>query len=209
MAKEIPAVTFRVLMPITSPSCGSHTRTHRKWKLGSAGGEIIRVSCGRLLWTSCYCYFTSRADCLYEIMYVSLCFVTVQTSLENALKHLGIMGKDSFTRFLFITHCLNTLRELFYVFNRLVVCRAVPCITTRADCLPLLTRLTSGPPELPYCKTTHWKKKLQKSVFVAGFTEVWWYMCLHVDSRWWLRPSGCSPCLSCGGPAPCPPSGWC
>lgn len=31
----------------------------------------------------------------------------------------------------------------------------------------------------------------------------------YLHSRWWWRPSGCSPCQSCGGPAPCLPSGWC
>lgn len=78
MAKEIPAVTFRVLMPITSPSCGTHTQTHtlichhssnapqkksnflmelvkqRFWRLivlrsNIASWKQIRVNCGPLL----------------------------------------------------------------------------------------------------------------------------------------------------------------
>lgn len=48
---------------------------------------------------------------------------------------------------------------------------------------------------------------LKKSFFLLTVFSVCVSQYLH--SRWWWRPSGCSPCQSCGGPAPCLPSGWC
>lgn len=117
------------------------------------------------------------------------------------------MGWDSFTLThynpdFFKTHCW------VIHFNCLSMFVFKPHFTTRRQPDFLLTKLTSGPPELPYCKKNI-EFLILNSVFVGGFTKVLWYMCLHVDLRWWLRLSGCSPCLSCGDPAPCPPSGWC